>query len=147
MNRPISSHALVLLQLAGVAGACLPVGWVNAGPVAGLGLVASGTVIGLITLYFNRPGNFSVYPELVPGWRLVTDGPYRWVRHPMYLALALMMIGIAIYNGHWSNYGAALAVIAAVVAKALREERYLLASSSEYAGYAQRTRRFIPFLI
>ena len=147
MTRPISSHGLVLLQLAGVAGACLPVGWVNTGPAAGLALVALGTAIGLATLYFNRPGNFSVYPEPIPGWRLVTDGPYRWVRHPMYLGLVLMMIGIAIYNGHWLNYGATLVVIAAVVAKALREERYLLARSPDYAAYALRTRRFVPFLV
>lgn len=147
MSHPTSSHLLVWIQLLGVAAACWPIGWVNAGSRAALLLVALGVGVGLVTLYFNRPGNFSIYPELKPGYRLVTQGPYRVVRHPMYLALALMTIGIAAYNGHWLNYAGALTVVAVVVAKASREERYLLESSPAYADYASRTWRFVPLIL
>ena len=52
-----------------------------------------GVLVGIYTLAHNRLGNFGVFPELVNGARLITSGPYRWVRHPMYLSLLLFMLG------------------------------------------------------
>ena len=144
---PLSSHVLVVAQLAGVAAACWPVGLVNRGPAAALVLAALGAVLGLVVLAYNRPGNFSIYPEPKPGLRLVTDGPYAVVRHPMYAALVTMMIGVAAFNGHLANFlGAALTAVA-VAGKALREERLLAREIPGYLGYRARTRwRIVPYV-
>lgn len=142
-----SSHLLVLLQALFLAACCYPVGMRNTGPAWFLALCLAGGLLGLTVLYFNRPRNFAVYPEVRVDAQLITDGPYRFVRHPMYTALMLMMIGIAGYNGHWLNAGAAAGLVAVVTIKALREERLLAGAFDGYADYARPLKRFLPYLI
>ncbi len=138
------SHLLVIAQLGGVVLSCYPTA--SQGAYAWLVLCAAGAALGVITLYFNRPGNFSIYPELRRGAALITRGPYRYVRHPMYLALVTMMLGVAAYNGAWFNAAGVVLITAAVIGKAHLEERLLLAGFPDYATYAARTGRFLPRL-
>ena len=145
-SRPVVHHLLVVLQLIGVVLAIVPQ---TNGDQSGLGwlaVAACGIAMGVVTLCFNRIGNFSIYPTPRPHARLITNGPYRYVRHPMYVSLALMMVGIAGYNQGLRNALAALLVIAVVIAKAAVEERLLNVRFEEYEGYCRRTRRFIPYL-
>lgn len=145
-ERPVVHHLLVMAQLTGVVLAIVPpingqqsgFGWLS---VAGLGIA-----LGMTTLCFNRIGNFSIYPTPHPSAQLITNGPYRLVRHPMYVSLALMMVGIAGYNQGVRHALAALSVIAVVIAKAGIEERLMSARYPEYDAYCRRTRRFIPYL-
>jgi len=109
-------------------------------------LCAAGTTLGLISLCYNRPSNFAVYPEVRVGAKLITRGPYQYVRHPMYVALMVMMIGIAGYNGHWINFIGAAGVIIVVTIKAVREEALLPQVFPEYRLYQSRTARFVPYL-
>ncbi len=141
----LKSHFLVSLQLAGITLSCWPVGWLNRGNVWWLTVVASGTVIGLTTLAYNKIGNFSIYPEPKPHIKLITDGPYRFVRHPMYSSLIIMMLGIAGYNWHWINIVGVVCVMLAVTGKAVMEESFLRKMFTEYDDYAAKTRRFIPW--
>ena len=62
---------------------------------AGFALGALAVALVLWVFAHNRPGNFNIRPEPKEGARLVTGGPYRWVRHPMYVALLLGMAGVA----------------------------------------------------
>jgi len=121
-----------------VATAIYPQGGVNLGPRAWLMACVAGMALGIITLAFNRIGNFSIYPTPKPGGVLVTGGPYRWIRHPMYTALMLMMVGIAGYNGHWLNAAGAALVAAVVVTKARVEEQLMAASFDGYERVASR---------
>lgn len=146
MRHSLVSHLQVATQFAGVALSCYPVGLVNRGSVWWLALCLAGAIVGVWALCHNRIGNFSVYPEPKARAELITSGPYRWVRHPMYSALLLMMPGIAAYNGHVLNAAGVVLVAAAVIGKALREERFLHERFPEYADYARTTPRFIPFL-
>jgi protein-S-isoprenylcysteine O-methyltransferase Ste14 len=77
---------------------------------------------------------------------LVTDGPYRRIRHPFYASFLLAFAAAVAYFPHW---GTLLALIYAVVAlnlTAAREERRLAASrfGEEYRRYLARTGRFLP---
>ncbi|MFC1680326.1 methyltransferase family protein [Pseudomonadota bacterium] len=144
MQKSQTSHLLVAGQLGCVALCCYPQGWQNLGSPWWLALCAAGALLGVVVLIFNRPGNFSIYPEVREGASLITEGPYRWVRHPMYTALMLMMIGVAGYNGHTINYAAASMLIVIVVTKAFREEKLLPQVFPEYPAYARTTKRFIP---
>jgi hypothetical protein len=76
---------------------------VNRGLALALALCALGAASGLYALAHNRLGILGIYPELPPDAELITSGPYRWVRHPMYTSLMLMMFGIALYNLHIIN--------------------------------------------
>jgi len=138
------SHLQVSVQLAGVALCCWPVGLLNQGSAGWLLLCLAGAAAGIWTLFHNRMGNFGIYPEPRPGAELITSGPYQWVRHPMYSALILMMIGVTGYNGHGLNAGGLVLVAVAVVTKAGREERFLMERFRGYRAYAAATRRFIP---
>lgn len=144
MKHQIRSHLLVTLQLLGVAGSCFPIGLINRGPLASLVFCALGGALGVYTLLHNKIGNFSIYPEIRTEAVLVTSGPYRYVRHPMYVALCVMMFGIALYNGHWLNFVCCLLVVAVVLLKASIEEQYLLQEFAAYRDYAKTTSRFIP---
>ena len=145
-HHPIYSHALVACQFSGIVLACWPVGLLNRGSPWALVLCAIGTALGLYTLWHNPVGNFSVYPEVKPKARLITSGPYRYIRHPMYSALMLMMPGIALYNGHWLNSVGLLLVVLAVINKARLEEQLLPALFPQYADYATHTKRFVPWV-
>jgi protein-S-isoprenylcysteine O-methyltransferase Ste14 len=87
--------------------------------------------------------SLSIIPEVR---RLVTGGPYRVVRHPLYAAEILAACAFVMVNP-----GALpLAVLAPFVATQLLrsrfEERLLTAAYPEYVDYAKRTRRLIPFI-
>jgi protein-S-isoprenylcysteine O-methyltransferase Ste14 len=80
-----------------------------------------------------------------PATQLVSHGPYRFTRNPMYLGLTVAYVGLAVLMNsawvlillpmvHWSLW---LLVVR-------REERYLLAEfGEEYADYCRRVKRFI----
>lgn len=114
------------------------------GPAAWLTLSATGLLIGLYTLAHNRLGNFGIYPEPIPDACLVTTGPYRWIRHPMYTSLLLVMLGLALYQAAWPNYVAYAVLLAAIFGKIHLEEDYLHMKFEDYSDYVRRTHRLLP---
>lgn len=111
----------------------------------GLGCIAIGTlVIAWSSLRLGR--SLTPFPTPVPGGRFTGTGPYRFVRHPMYLGVFLIAAGFA--DATHSVPRAALAVVLAVFfdAKARHEERALRDRYPAYASYANRTRKFLPFI-
>ncbi len=77
---------------------------------------------------------------------LVSDGPYAFVRHPIYTGLLLAMLASALVVGIWF-LPMALMTAAYMVYSARREERTLLGQFPEpYAAYMRRTKMLIPFL-
>ncbi len=107
-------------------------------------LVVGAAVLGLWTLVHNRPGNFNIRPEPKVSGRLVTSGPYRFVRNPMYSAVLLFAAAeVVAYADAW-KIACWIALALVLVAKAMLEERRLRALFPDYAEYARRVRRFIP---
>jgi len=103
-------------------------------------LVLGGNYFCLVAL-LKLGRSLSIMPE---ARRLVTDGPYRYVRHPLYLAEAIVLLGIFL---QFRSLPVALIVIAVLVFQFLRmhyEEGVLRAAFPEYADYARRTARLIP---
>jgi protein-S-isoprenylcysteine O-methyltransferase Ste14 len=79
---------------------------------------------------------------------LVTEGAYRWIRHPLYASL-LALVWCAYLKDPWAIAGVVLAAGASgfLIATAVAEERENLARfGAAYAAYMKRTRRFVPFV-
>jgi protein-S-isoprenylcysteine O-methyltransferase Ste14 len=82
------------------------------------------------------------------GARLLREGPYRFVRHPLYLAAMLDTVGFAlVFASPWGVGLAALAFCPAEIARARFEEVHLKAAFGiEYARYAEEVGGFVPRL-
>lgn len=145
--RELPSSWLVALQF-GLIAAMLVTAWPPAGlwlPAVCLLLLAS-AAIGFAALAANRPGNFNIRPEPKPGGRLVTSGIYRWIRHPMYGAVLLALLAATLADPRPWRLAAWLALLGVLVAKLLREERYLRQRYDAYGSYCLRSRRLLPGL-
>ena len=82
--------------------------------------------------------SFTVFPSPPPDGELVVEGPYSMMRHPMYVGGVFFFAGLSLVFSAW---GLVLTGILALfwVAKARREERYLLERFRSYAAYRRRT--------
>lgn len=110
-------------------------------------LLAASAWVALWALTANRPGNFNIRPTPRSGGTLVTTGPYRWVRHPMYTSV-LLAAAAAATQSHQSIDGLLwLALLAVLLAKAAIEERALMRRFPDYQAYKARTTRFLPWLV
>lgn len=70
--------------------------------------------------------------------RLVTSGPYRLVRHPLYACEAIILAGIILRNPAWPTLVIAAIGLSFQYRRILNEERVLSATFPEYASYAKR---------
>jgi protein-S-isoprenylcysteine O-methyltransferase Ste14 len=76
---------------------------------------------------------------------LVTRGPYRWVRHPFYGSVALLMVAPALLAANWFLLLMGIVVIALLVIRTRKEEELLVARFGDsYRAYMARTGRFLP---
>ena len=108
------------------------------------------TVLGLLgaiwaRIYLGR--NWSGYVTYKENQELVTTGPYRFVRHPIYTSMILMFIGTILYYGFL--FISIILVIAAInfILRARKEEAIMIKLFGEkYTDYMKRTKRFIPLI-
>ncbi len=124
MRHPSRSVALVVAQFALLAVLAYLTPWAVLGPWRMALLVASLVLVIHAVLVMGRR-TFSVFPEPRTGGALVLRGPYRLVRHPMYLAVLMAAAALGStppLGGHTLCAGLLLPVI---VAKVRLEERAL----------------------
>ena len=119
------------------------IAWPAAMRFAGLALCAVGLVIGAAALVaMGRV--MQVSPEPKAEGHLVTSGPYRSFRHPMYTAIVLVVVGLWLRRPAMTVAIAGAALIVLLVRKARFEEGLLQSRYPEYAGYRTRTWGVIP---
>jgi protein-S-isoprenylcysteine O-methyltransferase Ste14 len=147
-TRRVPSGLLVTLQFALILALVFATRWPvpsRAWP-ATLFLMAVAVVLGVWTLGYNRWGNFNIRPEPRGGARLVTRGPYRHIRHPMYASVLLGVSALVAADPRPWRIALLAALLVVLMLKAAREEEYLRAAFPEYAAYASRTWRLVPFI-
>ncbi|MBK9276226.1 MAG: hypothetical protein IPM49_17025 [Flavobacteriales bacterium] len=145
MKRPLRSFTLVLLQFTLLCGLVLSAPWSALGALRFI-LIAASLLLVCWAILAMGGSTFSVFPEPRPGARLIVDGPYRWVRHPMYLAvlLAAAAVGSAPPIGLHSGFAALLLPV--ILLKVRVEERAIAATFSEREERMRGIARLIPGL-
>ena len=95
-------------------------------------------------LTFGRR-SFHASADPTPGG-LVTTGPYRFIRHPIYTAACVFIWAGVLSN--WSVLAASLGVLLLVgaIVRMLCEERLVVAAYPEYRDYARTTKRMVPYV-
>lgn len=112
-----------------------------------LGGAAGLTVLPLLAWIHHSLGtNWSDTLHVMPDHYLVTRGPYRWVRHPMYSVFVLFAISLFLITANWFIglmwLGGTLVV---VISRVPVEEKMLLEKfGDEYRQFMSRTGRFLP---
>lgn len=139
---------IVLLVAIGGAGFVGPM-WNGparvAGAIAGAALIASG--LGLLSAgILGLRRQLTAYPRPVPGGRLIEDGAFGLIRHPMYGGGVIAAVGWGLAMA--SPLALAGAVVLGVFAdlKSRREEAWLDEQFAGYAAYRRHTHRLIPWL-
>lgn len=113
--------------------------------VAGLALVAAG--LGLRAWSIATLGRFFQYRiQIQADHEVVTGGPYRYVRHPSYTGLALVVVGIALSSGDVLSPVVAFIVITFGLAVRIHAEEGQLteALGPRYERYAANRKRLVP---
>ena len=92
---------------------------------------------------------WSFVPEAERGAGPVTTGPYRFVRHPIYLGLVLLALGQSLAFASWPAAAIVLVAIVPTFAWRARAEEKLLGRifGERYAAYRRRTRMIVPYVL
>jgi protein-S-isoprenylcysteine O-methyltransferase Ste14 len=115
------------------------------GAIPGVALIALG--IGLVAAGILRlRRQLTAYPRPVPGGRLLEDGVFGLVRHPMYGGGVIAALGWGLALASPLALAGVLVLLVFFDLKSRREEAWLDEQFVGYAGYRQRTRRLIPYL-
>jgi protein-S-isoprenylcysteine O-methyltransferase Ste14 len=92
---------------------------------------------------------FTLTVSVQKNQKVVDSGPYRLVRHPSYLGLFLIIIGIGLALGSWGGILVLLVMNGLAFGYRMHVEEKVLASElgDDYIKYMKRTKRLIPFVL
>ncbi len=113
--------------------------------LAGLALFVAGYVLGSYAMIENRFFSGTVRIQEDRGHRVVSSGPYRWIRHPGYLAAIISYLGMPALLGSLWAWLPSVVLVALVVVRTRLEDDTLRMELEGYQAYAERVRsRLLP---
>ena len=78
---------------------------------------------------------------------LVVQGPYSWIRHPLYDSAALLTVAVSLITANWFLYVICVVIFCLLVIRTRTEEENLVVRFGDsYRTYMERTGRFLPRL-
>lgn len=140
-----TSHVLVFVQFGTLAALFLLAG-TKSRPLSMFLLEGIGFMTVLWAISTMRR-NFKIYPDVQEGKRLVTKGPFKVVRHPVYMGILILGYVWASVAGTPLSFLLLGVLLVDLIMKIGREEKSLRERfGDEYKQYRRRTKRLIPFI-
>lgn len=145
-RQQILGWAAVVAQFAAIGLILFATGTVATSPnwlwLIGLGCIVAGVVVMGVAFLNLGP---ALTPTPVPNrTALRQHGLYRWIRHPIYTGLLLIMAGVALRSFGWLPLVGWLVLLAILSIKARWEEHMLSDVYPGYREYVRTTGRFLP---
>ncbi len=123
-------------------------GWSPVSPtisVVGDVLVALGLFINLLVFKENSFGGSTI--EKFEGQKVISSGPYAIVRHPMYVGVLVMIIGVPLALGSWWGLAVLAITVPILMWRITDEEKMLKQELTGYIEYMQKVHyRLVPHL-
>ncbi|MGC8491767.1 MAG: methyltransferase family protein [Syntrophobacteraceae bacterium] len=113
--------------------------------IAGALLLLISLLISFLTMRENPYSSGVVRVQKERGHTVISTGPYRYVRHPMYTGGCLFFLGTALLLGSWLGVLCTPLFTGLLAFRAIREERVLMEGLDGYRAYMENVRyRFLP---
>jgi protein-S-isoprenylcysteine O-methyltransferase Ste14 len=111
----------------------------------GLAVFAAGLCMTMWSMAVNRFFSPIVRIQSERGHHLITEGPYRLIRHPGYSGLSAVTLASGFALGSWWSVVPSVGALAVIVRRTILEDGFLKRELPGYADYAARVRyRFLP---
>jgi len=99
----------------------------------------------LVWVHHTLGEEWSTNLRFCEGHQLITGGPYRWVRHPMYTVLFIFFIGLTLLSANWLVFVLVAASIVVLYRRIGIEEAMMIENfGDEYRAYMMNTGRLFP---
>lgn len=116
------------------------------GNVLALGIQIIGVGLGIWAILVMSKSKLNIAPVPRTGSILINAGPYRYLRHPMYLSLLLVFVPMMLFHSSvvgWIVFGV---FFVNLIIKLTYEEQLLLETFNRYKDYQLHTWRLIPWI-
>ena len=118
-----------------------PATWIIGTVLIGLGMV------GYIFSHFYLRSNWSLLASIKEGHKVVNNGPYKLIRHPMYSSMTLVVWGSGLLIANYLILAFTPIVFIIYYIRSRKEEALLREEFPEYNQYAHDTKMFIPGIL
>jgi protein-S-isoprenylcysteine O-methyltransferase Ste14 len=111
-----------------------------------LSIQTIGFILGIWAIIVMKINNLSVLPKLKANAKFVYKGPYRLIRHPMYLAIILTIVPLIICKYSVFRMIVFSLILFDLILKSFYEESLLKKQFINYTEYSKKTYRIFPFI-